>query len=276
MDQGIGIRMSAATMIAALLLAAGGKAFAFDHNHTAWDGLLKRHLVVAVEGNSSRLDYAGIHAERPTLVGYLDGLTAVTEAEYRGWTREQKLAFLINAYNAFTVELVLTRYPNLQSIKDLGRLWNSPWKQEFFTLLGARRSLDDLEHGLIRAPGMFDEPRIHFAVNCAAVGCPMLREEAFVASRLDVQLEDGVRRFLADRTRNRYDAGANALLMSRIFDWYRADFAVGRPGVGSVPQFVARYADLLADDAAARAGVRQARAPIRYLDYDWALNDVKH
>src|ERR1700691_2046756 len=190
--------------VAAALLAAANPALAFDHSHAGWDALLKRHVVVATDGSSSRADYAGFAADRHALQSYLDSLSAVSEAEYRNWTREQKLAFLINAYNAYTIDLVLTRYPDLQSIKDLGWLLKSPWKKEFFTLLGVTRSLDDLEHGLIRAPGVFDEPRIHFAVNCASVGCPMLRDEAFSAARLDAQLEDGTRRFLGDRTRNRY------------------------------------------------------------------------
>jgi hypothetical protein len=209
------------------------------------------------------------------LQAYLGGLSSVTQAEFRDWTREQKLAFLINAYNAFTIKLVLTRYPDLKSIKDLGSFLTSPWKKEFFTLLGAERSLDDVEHGLIRAPGAFDEPRIHFAANCASIGCPMLRDEAYVAERLDFQLEDGVRRFLGDRSRNRYDRASAGLEVSRIFDWYKADFEKGSRGISSVSQFLARYAEVFTDEAAPRAVIRQGQARIRYLDYDWALNDSK-
>jgi hypothetical protein len=260
---------------AAILLAATTAAFAFDQNHAAWDALLKRHVSIAQNGSSSRVDYAGFNADAGVLQGYVDGLTAVTPAEYHDWTREQQLAFLINAYNAFTIKLVLMRYPDLKSIKDLGSFLKSPWKKEFFALLGAERSLDGLEHGLIRAPGSFDDPRIHFAVNCASVGCPMLRAEAYVAQRLDAQLDDGVRRFLGDRNRNRYDPVSGALEVSRIFDWYKVDFEKGNRGVSSVPLFLASYADLLADGAPARQAVRQGQAQIRYLDYDWNLNDSK-
>jgi len=259
-------------LLAALALASASSAFAFDHSHAAWDALLKRHVVVAPNGVSSRADYAGFRADRAALQAYVDGLSAVTQAEYRGWKREQQLAFLINAYNAQTVSLVLTRYPDLASIKDLGSILKSPWKRQFFTLLGAERSLDDVEHGLIRAPGAFEEPRIHFAVNCASVGCPMLRAEAFVAERLDMQLEDAARKFLADRTRNRLDAGSGALEISKIFDWYREDFEKGASG--SLARFLAHFSDQLADGATARTLVRDGRPPIRYLDYDWKLNDA--
>jgi hypothetical protein len=266
---------AARIIVATISLAAAQAALAFDHSHAAWDALLKRHVVVAQDGSSSRVDYAGFLANQGALQDYLGGLTSVTQAEFGVWTREQRLAFLINAYNAFTVKLVLTRYPDLKSIKDLGSILKSPWKKEFFMLLGAERSLDDVEHGLIRAPGAFDEPRIHFAVNCASIGCPMLRDEAYVAGRLDSQLEEGVRRFLGDRSRNRYDQASAGLEVSRIFDWYKVDFEKGSRGISSVPQFLARYADILVDAASPRAVIRQAQARIRYLDYDWALNDTK-
>jgi hypothetical protein len=262
-------------IIAAVLLALTQVALAFDHMHAAWDALLKRDVIVAPNGNSSRVDYAGFKRDQEALNLYLDGLSAVTAAEYQGWTREQQLAFLINAYNAYTIKLVLTRYPGIKSIKDLGSLVQSPWKKDFFNLLGATRSLDGVEHGMIRAPGAFDEPRIHFALNCASVGCPMLREEAYVAGRLEAQLESGVRRFLGDRTRNRFDAVAGRLELSPIFDWYKADFEKGGQGTSSVHQFLARYADFIADEAVGHALVRRGKLPIRYLDYDWTLNDVK-
>lgn len=118
------------------------------------------------------------------------------------------MAFLINAYNAATVALILTRYPELDSIKELGSLLRSPWKRRFVDLLGARRSLDDIEHELLREAPDFAEPRIHFAVNCASLGCPALRPEAYEAERLEAQLADQTRRFLRDRSRNRLADGS--------------------------------------------------------------------
>jgi hypothetical protein len=269
------MRCSRGILAAVLLMGAINAAVAFDQSHADWDALVKRHVIVAQNGGSSRVDYAGFSRDQGALNGYLDSLSAVTQADYQGWAREQRLALLINAYNAYTVKLVLTRYPDLKSIKDLGSFLQSPWKKEFFMLLGATRSLDGVEHGLIRAPGAFDEPRIHFALNCASVGCPMLRDEAYVGARLESQLEDGARRFLGDRSRNRYDPATGKLEVSRIFDWYKADFERGGRGMVSVPQFFARYADLLADAATARAAVRQGQAQIRYLDYDWTLNEAR-
>ncbi|MEO5697305.1 MAG: DUF547 domain-containing protein, partial [Burkholderiaceae bacterium] len=184
---------------------------AFDHRHSAWDGLLAQQVVLAPGGNASTLRYSGVQKRHADLKAYLADLSEVTAQEYGGWTRPQRLAFLINAYNAYTVELIVTRYPDLRSIKDLGSFLQSPWKQKFFPLLGQQRSLDEVEHEMIRAPGAFDDPRIHVAVVCASIGCPMLRDRAFVAERLDAQLDDAMRRFLSDATRNRFDAGSGTL-----------------------------------------------------------------
>jgi hypothetical protein len=266
-------------LIAVLLLAASRSALAFDHQHSAWTALLARHVVVAADGNSSTVRYAGMAADRAALRAYLDSLTAVTTEAFSGWSKAQRLAFLINAYNAFTVELILTRHPRLHSIKDLGGFFGSPWKQRFFRLLGQERHLDEIEHEMIRAPGAYDEPRIHVAVVCASIGCPMLRDAAFTAERLDAQLADAMRRFLADRTRNRYDAASNSLLVSKIFDWYGGDFAVGNDVRRGLLTLFARHADVLAPGPAAGdrllAAVADDSVKIRHLDYDWGLNDAR-
>ncbi len=256
-----------------LALVAAPALAAFDHGHPVWDALLKKHVVWVDKGTASRVDYAGFQRDRAELKRYLDALSSVPQAEFDAWPRAQRLAFLINAYNAFTVELILTGYPGKKSIKDYGSLIRSPWKKSFFTLLGRERSLDDVEHGMIRAPGAYDEPRIHMAVVCASVGCPALRDEAFAAPRLDAQLEDGVARFLSDRSRNRYNAADGVLEVSSIFDWYGGDFAKGRD-YASVKQFLGRHADRLADAAADRERIRGAQAGLRFLPYDWNLNDT--
>jgi hypothetical protein len=261
-------------LVMLVLLGLNATAFAFDQRHAAWSALLAEHVVVSADGNSSRVRYAGMQADRARLRSYLDTLSAVGEADYRGWPKAQRLAFLINAYNAFTVELVLTRYPALASIKELGSVFQSPWKRKFFTLLGKERSLDDVEHGLIRAPGAFDEPRIHVAVVCASVGCPMLRAEAYTAERLDAQLEDGMRRFLSDNTRNRFDAARGRLQVSKIFDWYGKDFEHGHQGFDSLRTTFARYGQALATSPAAVARIRAGDYVLEHLDYDWRLNDA--
>lgn len=259
--------MDARLILAGLSLAfAAAPGLAFEHAHPAWDALLRRHVVVLDDGRASRVDYAGFARERAALKAYLEELSRVAPAQFDAWPRAERMAFLINAYNAFTVEKILTRYPDLRSIWDFGRFFGNPFKDEFFSLLGARRSLDALEHGMLRP--RFRDPRIHFAVNCASVGCPMLREEAYVGARLEAQLEEQARRFLSDRSRNRYDEASGRLQVSRIFEWYAEDFEARA-------RYFARYADLLADAPAARGRIAAGDAPLAFLDYDWALNDSR-
>jgi hypothetical protein len=166
------------------------------------------------------------------------------------------------------VELILTKYPDLKSIKDLGSLLQSPWKKKFFTLLGEPRHLDWIEHEQLRP--RYAEPRIHAAVNCASIGCPALRNEAFTAARLEAQLEDGMRRFMADRSRNRVANGR--VEVSAIFKWFREDFEQGHLGLKRVEDLFARYAPQLSDDPAVQAQLRDRALPVSHLDYDWALN----
>jgi hypothetical protein len=253
------------------LLPVSGFA-AFDHSHAQWDALTKQHVVWLPGGHASQVDYKGFQADRPALRSYLDAVSSVNQADYDGWSKSQKLAFLINAYNAFTVELILTAYPEVKSIKDLGSLIRSPWKKKFFTLLGKEHGLDDIEQGLIRAPGSFDEARIHMAVNCASIGCPALRDEAYVADKLDAQLENAVVRFLSDHSRNRFNPLSGRLEVSKIFDWYAKDFAAR---AGSVETWLSAYADRLTDDPMQQQVIREKKARLEYLDYDWTLNDKR-
>ena len=254
-------------------LPAGLQAQArFDHRHAAFGKLLATHVAWGPGGHASQVDYAGFGRDRAALQAVLATYSAVTPAEYDKFSRDERLAFLINAYNAFTVELILTRYPDLASIKDLGSLFQSPWKKKFFRLLGDERTLDWVEHEAIRSPGAFDEPRIHFVVNCASIGCPALRPDAVTAAQLDTQLQDSLRRFLGDRSRNRFDVAGGKLRVSKIFDWYGGDFAKGHRGYASLPQFFGQHADLLSEDATARERIRQGRVEIEFLPYDWALN----
>ena len=247
----------------------------FDHLHNAWGTLLKRHVVLSDGAKASRVRYAGFQQDRDELKRYLETLGKVSTAEFQRWSKDQQLAFLINAYNAATVEKVLTRYPNIRSIWDFGKLIGNPFKDKFIRLLGAEMSLDNIEHDTIRVDGAYNDPRIHFAVNCASIGCPMLREEPYVAERLDAQLEDQTVRFLSDRTRNRFNTATSALEVSKIFDaspWYGGDFRRGWKGLTSLEAFFAQYADRLADRPEDRQRIRDRKAAVRYLDYDWTLN----
>jgi Protein of unknown function, DUF547 len=253
---------------------ARAQAGAFDHAHGAWTALLKKHVVLLGNGRASQLRYAGIAAERGALKDYLAALAAVTPQAFAAFGRAQQMAFLINAYNAATVELILTKYPKLSSIKEVAGFLTNPWKQKIVPLLGTTMSLDQIEHDTLRARGRYDDPRIHFAVNCASVGCPMLREEAFVSERLDAQLAEQARRFMSDRSRNRWSVERQRLEVSRIFDWYGEDFALGHQGIASLGAFMARHADVLADAPADRERIRSQKVDIGFLEYDWKLNDA--
>jgi hypothetical protein len=249
---------------------------AFDHSHSGLDTLLKRHVRLISGGNASQVDYRGFKADRPLLGAYLKGLSDVSPAQFGAWSRARRFAFLANAYNAFTIDKVLTRYPDLDSIRDFGRVFGNPWKDEFFTLLGGKRSLDWIEHDTMRAPGVFDDPRVHVAVNCASVGCPMLGRDALVAERLDAQLDELFLRFMSDRSRNRYDTRTQTVEISPIFDWYGKDFEQGHRRFSSVQDVVAKYAEQLADGTEDRARLRTKSTSIRFTAYDWRLNDVGH
>ena len=262
------ILMAAATMVSFA-------AHAYDHTHAAWNALLQKHVRTTEGGNASQVSYAGFAKDRPALKAVLADDAKVTRAEFDAWTKPQQQAFLIDAYNALTIEKILTRYPEIRSIRDFGTVFGNPWKDKFFTLLGERASLDDIEHGILRKEGVYDEPRVHVAVVCASIGCPMLRPEAFTADKLEAQLEDGMRRFLGDRKRNRYNPATRKLEVSKIFDWYGKDFERGHRGYTSVKATLSRYADLLADNPDDRAVVREQKADIVFLDYDWGLNDAK-
>ena len=219
--------------VAAFLLSVN--ALALDHSHKAWEELLKQHVKYVQGGNASRVDYAGFAKDRAQLKAVLDDYSKVGKGEFDSWTKPQQQAFLINAYNAFTVELILTKYPDLKSIRDRGGFVSKPWSRKFFKLFG----------------------------------------QDFVAEKLDAQLDDAMKRFLSDRSRNRYNSQSKKLEVSRIFDWYGKDFERGHKGYASVKATMARYAGELADKPEDRAAVRDQKADVGFLEYDWALNDAK-
>ncbi|MFV1873062.1 MAG: DUF547 domain-containing protein [Oleiphilus sp.] len=242
-------------------------------DHAIWDGLLKKYIVEIDQGQATQVDYAGFQQDRDSLKAYLDDLSALSQKEFDALSPNGQLAFLINAYNAWTVEFILTKYPDLESIKDLGSFFRSPWKKQFIPLLGKQRSLDDIEHKLIRGSGRYQDARIHFAVNCASIGCPALRAEAFNANDLDAQLEQQTVLFLSDESRNRFTDGE--LQVSSIFKWYREDFEKGWSGVDSLAQFFALYAKALGLSDQQAMALQAGKLDIEFLDYDWRLNDKR-
>lgn len=253
-----------------MLVWAHANAQAFDHAYLSWGALLGKHVHWLPDHKQSRVAYAGMAADRDALKGVLDGFSALTPAAFAGFSRTQQMAFLINAYNAFTIELVLTEYPRLKSIKDVGSIISSPWRKTFYKLLGEPRNLDWIEHEQLRA--RYNDPRIHTAIVCASIGCPALKPEAYTADRLDEQLEDGMRRFLGDPTRNRASAGK--LAVSAIFKWFREDFEKGHQGFLKLDDVFARYAAQLSSDPQVQEQLKARKLTPEFLDYDWSLNDA--
>lgn len=235
-----------------------GSLQAFDHNYGHWDAFLKQHISVHQGGQVTRVDYAGVKQDIVKLNAILSQFSAVSTKEFNGWTAKQKMAFLINAYNAFTWKLVADHYP-VKTIKDIGG-WRGPWKENFFTLLDDKRHLDWVEHSMLRK--YFPEPRIHFAVNCASIGCPPLRDEAFTAAKLETQLKEQTHLFLTNTQENRWDPKKNELHVSKIFDWFQEDFG------GSEEKLV----EWLKPRFPGLETVNADKVDVDYTEYDWSLN----
>ncbi len=222
-------------------------------SHQTWDELLKAH--VSSEGI---VDYKGFIKDKSKLEKYLNTLSQ-NAPDRSKWSRNEQLAYWINAYNAFAIKLIVDNYP-VKSIKDLGPTIKIPlvsdvWHYKFFKIGGQESSLDEIEHGIIRKE--FNEPRIHFAINCASVSCPPLLNEAFVPSKLDAQLDKVAKGFINDSSRNKITP--NAIEISSIFSWFKGDFTKN----GTLIDFLNKYS---------KVKIKQD-AKISYKDYNWNLND---
>jgi hypothetical protein len=239
-------------------------------DHTTFGRVLERHL------HGIFVDYAAVKADPDDLDAYLAELAATDEAEVSSAAREAQLAFWINAYNACAVKLVVEHYPikqpgfpaslvrSLQGVPAISiRQISDTWSREFCRVAGADRSLDQIEHEIIRPMG---EPRIHFAVNCASRSCPVLAREPYRPETLDEQLDAAVQRFVADDSQYRLEPGDRPVLhVNKILDWYKDDFG----GTDGVIEFLVRYVS----DADA-ALLRSSSLQVKHGDYDWTLNDT--
>jgi Protein of unknown function, DUF547 len=221
--------------------------------HEAWTSLLQKHV-----NEKGMVNYKGFIADSTALNSYLQVLS--DNAPAGSWSREEKLAYWINAYNAFTVKLITQYYP-LKSIKDIGPaaqiiFVNTPWDKKFFSIGGKSMTLNTIEHKILRKK--FKEPRIHFAVNCASISCPKLLNSAYEAATMEAQLAAQARAFLADTDKNQVTADNPKL--SSIFKWFNGDFK--KTGLSKVA-FINQYAPLKIND----------NANLDYLDYNWNLNE---
>lgn len=229
-------------------------------DHGAWDRFLAAHVVPGSDG-IARIAYGRVSAaDRAALSGYLDSLSAVSVSRY---SRAEQFAFWVNLYNALTVRTVLEHYP-VESIRDIdlssGLLADGPWGAKLIEVEGEAVSLDDIEHRILRP--IWKDPRIHYAVNCASLGCPNLRRSAFTAANTESLLDRGAREYV-NHPRGARVAG-DSLVLSSIYSWFESDFS---PDGGVLPH-LRRYAD---PDLAARLKGRDRAQEHRY---DWTLNDV--
>ncbi len=210
-------------------------------NHIAWDLLLKEHV-----SNTGRVNYEGFRNDKGLLADYITSLGANMPVE--SWTKDDKLAYWMNAYNAMTVDLILRNLP-LQSIKDLDK----PWNQRLWKLGSKWYNLDEIEHQILRK---MDDPRIHFGINCASFSCPPLLNEAFSAIKVDMQLDRLTRQFINDPERN--IISEESLKLSKIFSWFAKDFKTR----GTLIDFLSIYSEKTINP----------KAGIRFMTYDWSLN----
>lgn len=264
-------------LFTAVLLMNSTVVQAFDHQHQIFSQVLSNVVKLSPDKKQTRVDYALLNNQPEQLNQYLEGLSSVKQSEYKLWSGDEQLSFLINAYNGFTLQLINQNYAKfkngkVESIKDLGSFFSSPWKQSFFTLLEKKRSLDNVEHDMIRV--WFERPRIHAALVCAAVSCPPLRNRAFVADKLNQQLDDQMRQFLSDDQRNTINLTDNRVDLSSIFKWYGEDFEKGQQGFTRLKDLIKVYQTDIADDPQQLTWLQKQDFSIRYLDYDWRLNDI--
>lgn len=233
-----------------LLLILSFNLYSFDHDYKSLNEFYSKFVVK--ENIQTYVKYKDI--DKNELESVLKEFKELSKKDFNAFSKKQKLAFLINAYNIFTIKLIVKNYP-IRSIKDIGSLFTNPWDIEFIKILETTMTLDEIEHGTIRKN--FDEYRIHFAVNCASISCPSLAIDAFTAKKLDDQLAKAESNFLYNKDKNYLKK--NTMYVSKIFDWYEEDFE----GFGSVKDYISTKLKFNFKD-------------VEYLDYNWNLNEYKN
>ncbi len=237
-----------------VLICSNAQSQSNPPSHEIFDRLLKKHV-----SPYGKVNYKGFANDSAQLVSYLTLLTKNPPNE-KSWSRNEQMAYWINAYNAFTIQLIVRYYP-IKSIKDIGTriqipFVNTPWDMKFILIGNEKLDLNNIEHSKLRK--QFDDARIHMVLVCASKSCPILLNEAYNAQRLDTQLNKQTVAFLSDTDRNKVTAEKPQLNM--IFDWYGMDFSKNG---GSVRDFVNKHSAIKI----------KAGAKISFIDYDWGLNE---
>jgi hypothetical protein len=273
----IGRRELAAAGLILILAGFIRNSHALDLDHGSWGQILKKNV------HDGLVDYKGLKANPQELQRYLDDLASLKESEYAPWSREDKIAFWINAYNALTIKAVVDNYPiqpsfpaSLRFPKKSIRQIPGVWDELRFVVMSRRMTLNDIEHETLRKK--FQEPRVHMALVCASIGCPVLRGEAYTGSNLERQLKEQTRAFLATPSKFRAEPDARHVFLSPIFKWFGQDFvASDLPAQGfegraaserAVLNFISRHIDEKTVDF-----LRNGKYAVKYLDYDWSLNE---
>jgi len=213
--------------------------------HQLWNELLQKHVT-----KDGLVNYKTFKLDHDKLLKYISVLSTCRAHEnFNLLSREKKIAFWINAYNALTIDLILKYYP-IKSIKDI----QNPWGQRLWEMGNKIYSLEEIEHHILRK---MNEPRIHFAIVCASFSCPKLQNIAFTSTDLELQLTHASKQFLRDRTRN--EISKNSIKISKIFKWFLKDFT----GNESLIDFLNRYTEIQISPNAKK----------QYKDYNWTLNE---
>ncbi|MEO0409965.1 MAG: DUF547 domain-containing protein [Cyanobacteria bacterium P01_A01_bin.135] len=216
------------------------------------------------------VDYEGLQANRQQLDRVVASFGAVTPETYATWSDPEKIAFLINAYNVFTLQSIIDQQPLKSSIRDIPGVW----RVRKFDIAGDEQTLDTIEHGVLRKE--FDEPRIHAALVCAAISCPPLRSEPFRGEQLDAQLDDQVNQWLEGEHGLKVDEQGDRVAISSIFEWFGEDWVpqYGNdqfPGNDKEKAVLSFISDYVSPET--KAYLEQGGYDVTYLDYDWSLND---
>ncbi len=268
------------SVLAALLLLAASPAGipAGEIDHSGYDAFLKKFT------RNGTVGYRAVKEDGSMLAQYLELLESVDEKDFEQWTREARMAFWINAYNAITIHGIVINYPieygglasrirfPRSSIRQIENFWDTA----FIKVMGKEITLNEIEHEILRKE--FGDPRIHFSIVCASIGCPVLSADAYRAETLEKQLDDDAKRLVNDREKIRFNKKRNVIYVSSIFKWYREDFSYNE-----LPEWLREYkkknrgfmqfiVDYIDEEW---GGYITANTPkVKFLDYDWSLNDL--
>lgn len=274
----VSVRCFIASIALVILSNAAFEASAVETDRQAYARVLDSFV-----NQEGRVDYAALKQSPEDLNAYLASVAQLDRADYQSWSDTEQIAFWINAYNAYTLKAIIDNYPIQASFFGQFRFPNNSirqisgvWDELAWPVMGTPMTLDEMEHETLRKD--FNEPRIHFGVNCASVGCPLLRTEPYVGERLDQQLDEQVQAYLERPLDFRLNRDEERIYLSKILDWYGQDFLDAAPATGhfdhlgeterAVMNFLYPYLD-----PDQQAFLREHDVDVSYISYDWSLNE---